>query len=259
YRGDQPVRQVHTPEDTKRRVALFSEALDALRAHCEVLPVDGSDDPELARLLHRQVVESILDPLFIAKDTGSLLLSDDLHLRQLAVGQGFGEGVWLQVAARTMLASDVIDRAAYALFVARLASLRHGYVSLDGDTLLEMLQQPDGQILLDAAGNYIGGPRAEMISHCFAVADFMNQAWGSGVPSWKAGRAASGLIERLISKRADWWETLELLDGMFGKVGGRNTRPDLSRAYLRDWIRGHFLQKPTASRERAKRRRRRGG
>lgn len=251
YDGDQAVRQVHSPEDTQRRIDLFTATIDALRANCEVLPVEGSDDPELARLLHREVVESILDPLLVAKQTGRLLLSEDLHLRQLAASQGFANGAWLQTAARSMLAGDVIDWTAYALCVAQLASRRHGHVSLDGDVLIAMLRHEHGKVLIDAAANYIGGPRAEIVSQAYAVADFMNKAWSSGVPSWKAGAAASVLIARLISKRSEWWETLELLNRMFGQAAVAGTRSDLSRSYLRDWIRGHFLRKPEVVGKRA--------
>lgn len=257
YQGGQPVRQVHSPKDTQRRVAMFTEAVDSLREHCEILPADGSDDPELARLLHREVVESILDPLLIAKQSGRLLLSDDLHFRQLAAGQGVERTAWLQAAARAMLAEDDLGRDAYALCVARLASLRHGHVSLDGDTFLEMLGHPDGHILIETAGAYIGGPRAEMFSHCFAVADFINRAWASGVPSWQVGRSAGGLITRLISNRDDWWETLEKLNEMFGRTGGQMPRPDRSRFYLQSWIRGHFLRKPTTETQAKRSRKRR--
>ena len=255
YQGDQAVRQVHSAEETQSRIELFNATIEALRANCVVLPVEGSDDPELARLLHREVVESILDPLLIAKQTERLLLSDDLHLRQLAASQGFANGAWLQAAARSMLAADVIDRTAYAVCVASLASRRHGHVSLDGDVLIAMLRHESGQVLIDAAANYIGGPRAEIMSHAYAVADFLNKAWSSGAPSWRAGAAASVLITRLISKRTEWWETLELLNRMFGQAAGLGSRPDLSRSYLRDWILGHFLRKPKVVNKRTGRRR----
>lgn len=248
FQGEQAVRQVHSPEDTARRTAMFTVTIDALRSHCEVLPVDGSDDPTLAGLVHREVVEGMLDPMLLARQMDRLLLSDDLHYRQLARGQQVNDSAWLQAAARAMLSEGTLARDAYALCAARLASLRHGHVSLDGDTLLQLLGHADGQVLTGAAAVYIGGQRAEMVSHCFVVADFMNRAWGSGVPSWRAGRAAGTLIARLISGREDWWDILSLLGGMFSRAGGRGARPDLSRAYLRDWIRGHFLRKPGPSR-----------
>lgn len=259
YQGDQAVRQVHTPDDTERRVGMFSETLNALRATCEVLPVEGIDDPELARLLHREVVESILDPLLVARQTGRLLVSEDLHLRQLAASQGFAQGAWLQAAARTMLAEDALDLTSYALCVARLASLRHGHVSLDGDVLLEMLRHEQGHVLIEAAAEYIGGPRAEIVSHAYVVAGFMNRTWGGDTPSWRAGAAASVLIARLISRRDDWWETLELLMRMFAQASGPASRPDQSRAYLRGWVRGHFLQKPEGRRKGGNGRRARKG
>jgi cellulose synthase operon protein C len=172
------------------------------------------------------------------------------------VSLGFSNGAWLQTAARSMLADGAIDWTLYALCVARLASRRHGHVSLDGDTLIAMLRHEHGKVLIDAAANYIGGPRAEIVSHAHAVADFINKAWSSGVPSWRAGAAASLLITRLISKRTEWWETLELLNRKFGQAAVPGTRPDLSRLYLLEWVRGHFLSKPKVVGKRAVQQRR---
>jgi cellulose synthase operon protein C len=114
----------------------------------------------------------------------------------------------------------------------------------NSDGTLPLLRHEHGKVLIDAAVNYIGGPRAEIVSPAYLVADFMNKAWSSGVLSWRARAAASVLIARLISQRTEWWETLELLNRMSGQAAVPGTRPDLSRSYLRDWIRGHFLRKP---------------
>ncbi|MBT0667414.1 hypothetical protein HT136_03415 [Novosphingobium profundi] len=251
YVGSEAVRQVHTPEETQKRVAMFSRTVEALTANCEVLPAEGADDDQLARLVHREIVEGILDPMLLARQTGRLLVSDDLHLRQLAVSLGFAQGAWLQAAARAMVEVGVIDMTLYALTVARLASRRHGHVWLDADILIELLKHEHGKALIETVSGYIGGPSADIAAHCHVVADFMNKAWDSGVVSWRAQAAASILITRLISKRADWWDTLDRLFHTFARAGGRGVRKDLSQIYLQDWQRGHFLRRPgTASTQR---------
>ncbi|WP_375404238.1 hypothetical protein [uncultured Sphingomonas sp.] len=67
FEGEQAVRQIHTPEDTARRIAAFDDGLAALRRHCRVLPVDGSDDHRLAVIVNRDVVRRMLDPVLLSR------------------------------------------------------------------------------------------------------------------------------------------------------------------------------------------------
>ena len=184
FEGEQAVRLVHTPEDTERRVAMFEAAMAAVRAHCRVLPVDGTDDHELNTLVHRTTIRAMLDPVLLARQHNLYLLSDDLHLRQIGAGYGSARSGWLQAVARLLRDHGSVSATNHARAVGHLAALKHGHVSLDAQTLVEIacLSEPEAGVLFEVASDYIGGPRAEIVSHTAAVAGFCASIWGHDLP-----------------------------------------------------------------------------
>ncbi|WP_375404239.1 hypothetical protein [uncultured Sphingomonas sp.] len=162
-----------------------------------------------------------------------------------------------------LVAVGALPRLDYARCVGHLAAMRHDHVSLDGDVLVQMLamDDPRAEALFDAAIHYIGGPKAEIASHAAATAGFMTRIWGTELPSWRMGRGCGKLIEKLLRLRGEHWrQVLGLLDRLLAAERVTATaRGDLARAYLRDWVRGHFLDRaPATARRHARRKARRG-
>jgi hypothetical protein len=56
-----------------------------------------------------------------------------------------------------------------------------------------------------------------------------------------AGRLAGRLLERLIDSRADGLELLAAIHADLAKVAPKNRKAGRAAAYLRGWVRGHFL------------------
>ena len=97
---------------------------------------------------------------------------------------------------------------------ARLAVSRHGHVSLSGDALLGILQLDDEFAFeyFTAASRYIGGAKAEPVSHIEAVKGFALAVASAALPEWQKGRALGLLIGRLIAGRSDWHPLLFVLE-----------------------------------------------
>ncbi len=262
FEGEQAVRQVHTPEDTERRVEMIEGAITAVRAHCRVLPVDGTDDHELARLVHRETIRAMLDPVLLARQHNLYLLSDDLHLRQIHSGYGGRRSGWLQAVARLLRDHGDLSGAIYARSVGHLAARKHGHVSLDGGTLIDLatLGEAEAIALFEVASDYIGGPKAEIVSHSAAVADFCARVWATDLPSWRQGRFCGILMTKLLRGRLPQWrEVLGIVQTMLRHMPfSAERRPDLARQYLADWVRGHFLSAQAAQPDSRRKRRRTG-
>lgn len=260
FEGDQAVRQIHTPEDTQRRIEMIEGAIAAVRAHCRILPVDGTDDHELNRFVHRETIRTMLDPVLLARQHNLYLLSDDLHLRQISGSYGGHRSGWLQAVTQLLRDHGDLPSAVYARSVGHFAARKHGHVSLDGGTLFDLatLGQSEATALFEFASDYIGGPRAEIVSHSAAVADFCARVWVTDLPSWQQGRFCGILITKLLRGRMlQWREVLGIVQTMLRYMPfSAERRTDLARQYLTDWIRGHFLfdEKPRAKRRRSRRR-----
>lgn len=244
FQGEQPIRHIHPPEETAARIDYINGAIAALQHHCSVLPVDGTDDHELRQLAHEATIRAMLDPILLAVQHNHILLSDDFHLRQIAAQKGCRRMAWLQVTARHFRESGFLPGVDYAKASAMLAALKHGHVSLDGRVLFELatMDDPKADAYFQAAISYLGGPRADMISHAAAAADFMASIWSSALPSWRKGRFCGLLINRLVHHDDDWASTLNLLARVIQTLRGSVFyRRDLAINYLLEWRIGHFL------------------
>ena len=240
FEGDQAVREIHPADRGDKVIALIDAALDDIRANCEVAPNDGSDDVEL-KLERIGWFRSgqILDPVYLARGRTTLLLSDDLRLRELSAGPG----AWLQAVLARLSEAGVLSRADFVRSAARLAAGRHDHVWLDVAMLVDLLTLDDPQAdgLFDAASKYIGCRNAEMISHAEVVRGFMHSVYTVEMPMWRREAAAGRLLTELIKFQPDARDVLLYLDRRMSiqTLSGR-----LARAYLRDWADGHFLDVP---------------
>ena len=239
FEGDQAVREIHPADRGDRIIALIDAATDEIRTLCEIAPNDGWDDVELdLEKVGWFNSGQILDPLRLARRQVTILLSDDLRLRQL----GEGAGAWLQVTLARLADAGLVPRANFVRSVARLAAGRHDHVWLDVQVLLDLLTLDDHQAsaMFDAASKYVGCRNAEMISHIGVVRDFMEAAYAVETPMWRREGASGRLLTELTKFRTDWQAVLLILDRQLSNsLSGR-----LARAYLRDWADGHFLRVP---------------
>ena len=236
-------RRVHTPADTEAALALMTAAIEAARQHCEIMAVDGSDDFKLDRAIGSFAAGKIADPLHIARSENLLLLSDDLNLRQFGQLFGVERSAWLQVVLRVALDQGALAETLYLEAVGMLAAMRHDHVWFDADTLVKLLTMTDfrAPAMFDAASDFIGGPKAEIISHVATILDFMARIWSTDLPHWRKGRAIGQLLTKLLRDRAEWKAILHILDHDLA-VARRKSVPGSSaaHAYLVGWITGHF-------------------
>lgn len=247
YQGEQAVRDVRTPQDTERMIGIFDRAIADIQANCEIMPSNGSDnllfDDDRVRWI---AVAKILDPIYLARDKGVILLSEDLRLRQLAHHVGVTEGAWLQTAFRVMTdaGDNALTEAQYLAAIGQLAALHHDHIWLDVSTLLGLLtlDDPRAETLFDCAAEYIGCHNAEIRSHIAVTFEFMCRAWGTSMPNWKQGRAIGKLLTMLIRFRQDdWRDILLVIDRELGARTGRQHGAREAQEYIRGWVQGHFL------------------
>jgi tetratricopeptide (TPR) repeat protein len=247
FRGDQAVRDVRSPKDTARVVDRFDALIKYVSTASEVLPVDGSDDLRLDDDPDdRFSFGESLDPIHLARTHGLFLLSDDLHLRQLANQCGARRGAWLQVVVRHLADQGQIEETDYLLAIGYLAAMRHDHIWLDANTLIAIRQMDDARRegIFAAVIEYIGGRRADIGAHARVVFEVLRAAVAGKFGTIGPDASCSALLTRLISERDDWREVLEVLRDWGRIVGDQRSR--LASDYVAGWISGHFLDVGTA-------------
>ena len=244
FEGDQAWRQVHTSEDTEKRLGWVNEIIAELEATCEIHPVDGLLDPRLDRLLGGQPVKEIFDPINVARAQNLIIISEDLNLRQYAAQHGVKGGAWLQATLNVLAGEDVITRSEYLVAVGILGAMRHDHVWLDSSTMLGMLtlDDPRAFTLYEAGIPFMGGVNAEMKSHIGVTLEMMRTVWTMPLPDWQKGRAIGRLVDQLVRSRPnDWKAVLHILDTELSRSVLRgDALARRAREYLAGWITGHF-------------------
>lgn len=230
------IRQQRTPEDVAARRNFISEQLAKIEGACEVRPATAPDDPsEVASLVTRVIDTHVLDPANLAAE-GYLLVSEDLHFRQWAEAATSAKGVWLQIVFARALEIGEIDRHRYASLLVKLAWRRHGHLSIDPQTLLDVFEADTATDLPDfhAVANFIGARNAEMKSHLNVLTTFLNHIWKNrNAFDVKTMKATGMLLEKLIRHKGRAWAlTVALV---------RSTADSELQHYIDNWVRGHFL------------------
>lgn len=246
YVGDRAYREEHTPEEAASKVETITKGLDQIQAHCEIMPTDGADDL-LADSEHftQDDVAEVMDPLILARQHGMVLLSEDLHLRQWALGVGTPSATWLQPVIALATDAGLATRPQYACAMAQLSYLRHSVVWLEPESLIEILRLKDrpAEALFDAALTQLFHDGADLASHNKVAIFFLAKVAGVGqkVDPDRASRAIGKMLARMIEGRDDWRLILREVERVLRAAAQRSSSAETAWRYLRTWATGRFL------------------
>ncbi len=230
-----------TPDALQELVDDTSAALDWIAEHAQVSPVIVTEDlPDLLRE-HLQLARSdMFDAGVVATQSDTLLICDDLWIRD-AMGLISGRfGSWLQMVLRFALSKGHVSIDDYIRWVAMLMAGGQSFIGVDGGLLARAaaLDAADGRSpghLFRTLASSIGGAIAEPRSHTTAVLTCLQILWDD--PSAAAYRepATGHLLERLIRERWDDYGALLAMVFVATKTHGQ------ARIYIRQWMAGHFI------------------
>lgn len=243
FQGDQAWRKIHTPEETEAQLESISAAICDFEAHCEILPIDGTEDARLEKMMGVAAARKLFDPINLARDQGLILVSEDLNLRQLAAQSEVVGGAWLQVVLNVLAADGAISQSEYLVGVGTLGAMLHDFLWLEASTLIGMLtlDDPRAFILYEAAIRFMGGDKADLRSHISVALELMREIWSTRLPDWQKGRAIGRLLERLVNSRPeDWKAILHVMDAELARLAWNDALARRAHDYLVEWIGGHF-------------------
>lgn len=232
-------------EVSPEAVAGLRDEIDRAIAWAEVnatvSPVVASDDlPESLRDHLRRCRSDNFDGLILARQLGTLLVTDDLPTREIdRVMEGSG-GAWLHAVFGVALDCKAIDFDQYVRWSAQLVDAGHNYLSVSGVALaqaarLDAMADEAPGYLFRTLSDMIGGRAAEPISHVQAVVDCLEELWNDHRTVRFREPVTGHLLRQLVRERADYPIILRTVLAWSNNTFGL---PD----YVRDWLRGHFLQ-----------------
>ncbi len=197
------VAQETTAGEREGRGRYIDGIISRIEAACSIEAAVAADRPsELAATMTATFGSHVLDVADLAAAGGHVLVSEDLHLRQVVQLTHEVGGIWIQAALAHACDLGIITRARYVDALVGLAARRHGHVPLQADVMIRLLEaDDDGLERLSCVSRFIGRADADMGSHLEVVRGFFSAAWSAGFPSLKLRRATSLLLDRLTGGR----------------------------------------------------------
>lgn len=232
------VRYVPTEDEIKNQIALLESIRAALLEHATVEEVLLPDDaPEPVAAVAEKFGGAVFEAIFLARNHGTLLLSDDLRLRRFAADIA-GKGIWMQPVLLAAAEAGLIDGPAYLKGLVGLAGHRHSHTCLTTADLLAAFRGVAGATFSDFGllAARLGGKHADAKSHADVAIGFLLALWADDAPKHPDRNKATGLILQCLTRqRHDDWP--QILGYVAAAVRHHN---DLLE-YISDWLRGHFL------------------
>ena len=173
---DQFVKEDVTQENVQLSLEIFEKLLTWCQLNCEIIPAVGKQGAgEEVALLFSELDPVFLDTLLAASATGRVLISEDLHYRQVG-SLCFGvEGVWAQPLLWAARKQTLLPPAAYHEAILQLIDMNYGFISISTDDLLHHLGKTgytlngDFQKLLEV----LSTPNTDIMSAIYVVANFL--------------------------------------------------------------------------------------
>jgi tetratricopeptide (TPR) repeat protein len=249
--GDQPLmtigyaqgryfREEIPAERLAQAVVTINTGIETLRHELEVLPAAAPLGPSaLEKVLLGLVQHGFLDPVYLSAAEDLLLVSEDLHYRNLARQLHRRHGVWLQVVLMIALDTGRIEPTAYAHAICDLAIRRHDHVALSAATLvaLAMEEQNGSMDRFRAAAAFIGTDNADLESHQRVSWEFLRAIWETNLPYVRRAKAASIILERLVHLMFQ----RNILPAAYSAMIANSRNQPLLEECLVAWARGHFI------------------
>lgn len=227
-------------ERLAQAVATINTGVETLRQELEILPAAAPSGPSaLEKALLNMVQHGFLDPVYISLSEELLLVSEDLHYRNLARQLHGRHGVWLQVVLMVALDTGRMEPTAYAHAVCELAIRRHDYITLSAATLVKIAidEQNDSMDRFKAAARFIGTETADLESHQRESWEFLRAIWATDLPYVRRAKAASLVLDRLVRLLAQ----RGLFPVAYSAMIAKSRDKPLLEECLIAWARGHFL------------------
>jgi tetratricopeptide (TPR) repeat protein len=220
-------------EFRRQQITALNNIKQKIEDNCIVEPVTFPDDLDREITdLYRITGQRVLEPMFLAASRGGVLLSDDLHYRNVAAVLTKVDGTWLQAVLLAAQSQGFVARKDLTEITVGLAARRHGNLWLGSQSLAIFCHESTAEGFAELC-HFIGNVGAEMSAHTVVTAQFLNILWRTRNPALNREARTSCILAALIRHRAvDWeyWIAHIWIEGNH-----------YLKKYILAWLVGHFL------------------
>ncbi|GIK36927.1 MAG: hypothetical protein BroJett011_07600 [Chloroflexota bacterium] len=191
-------------EVTERNIEFLEKVLGFVREHCQVMPIDSALEFDVDQFRKFEFVlgPSSIASIFVAKDTGTPLYSDDFVLRTLAK-RGFSvNGVWTQPVLNRAQILGKLNKEDYYSLISILALTNYSFVSLNVPILMHILEK--NRWVPDTYVSKIFLPLKETAeaSAIGIIADLISEVWSQNISDFHKRQILDLCLQVLVTNRS---------------------------------------------------------
>jgi len=234
------------PGDLKRGRAFMESILEFLEQKVETAPLTAALEFQLAEYekLRGVIGAASADAIFVAKGTDSLLLSDDLRLRQLAQSEFGVDGISVEALLRELEARDVLSREDRREAVIALILSNYRYPRVSAEDLFRHLEREGFELTgaVDVLLHAALGADYDTESVVGVAAALIRDVWRAGLLVQRREALTALVIGSVVQPRTGRREILtrlaKRLEVMF-RLDPLNW--DQLAALINSWAAAHYL------------------
>lgn len=234
-----------TAEGIQATIAPLEELLLWCRQNCHIIPAAGKPNiNQEGKLLFSELHPAFLDTLLAASGTGRLLISEDLHYRQVAALFFDVKGTWIQPLLQSARDAQYLTAERYHMAVLRLVQMGFSFISVAWDDLTFHLRKPTPSAHVDFCT--LLDTFADRNVDLFSAIDVASGAVCSLLQQWipNLEKAIYSVLTRLTSHPAA--TQMDILAILSSDVCRKIFFADgkgwgLFCTFVFNWCKGHFL------------------
>lgn len=223
----------YNEEDTKNWADIVEKELSLVRSSVCVEGITTNLPSNLRTDPFDFLSVDFWDDALIAKQSNSILISEDRLYRELVSKELEVSTAWLQPVLFALVKTEIIDFETYVNSIAHLSLYNHYFLSINADVLYFLWENSPDK--LDTVLKNLFCDSAEPSSHFRVAITFLLMLWKDDTPNLAKLRATGRTLERMMQPR--YIDVSKLATFLM------QTRyfPTQFRVYFQNWCTGHFL------------------
>jgi tetratricopeptide (TPR) repeat protein len=249
FDGKQYCRQEFTPEELQRSSDFINGIIAWAESKCTIIPAVGSKDfSEEASRIFSHMHPAYADSILAADGLNLLLLSDDLHYRNIAYSLHGVDSVWSQILLLKSIEKRQISIEQYVDAVLFYVKSNFSYIFYDATILDYVCSRDKGTARndFDLLNGKVSAPETSLSSAFMVALEFLFVFWTHSGWSYSDQRKVTNSIIAALSDRDDASAEkivsalrIGFYKYMFRLIQDVGPHPFFD--VLAEWERGHFL------------------
>lgn len=202
---DRSVVQEIKEEQIRQRIEWLNSIKEFIQENCKIVPVEFALKLEKGK--YEELINifstSSIDSVLVAKQTNTLLYSDDMLLRGIAKNDFAVDGIWTQPVLQNCWERGIIAELAYHETIAKLIHANCIYVPIEIKTLLHFLEKNNWVPGNDASRVFqvLAGPYTTIGSAIRIGVELVKEVWAKKILIHQKNNILSLLLSVLVKNR----------------------------------------------------------